>query len=344
MDREEKAAETTSVKTASKRKEKDSSGDGSDDDRGDDGSDRGNNVSDDDDGDGSGSSGATKSPAELFLQALDLPVARFMREYRKNIQSMGQFPYGLEDRIAPNIGHRLLVMSGLTWNEDSQNRKRDWSNIAIAATLEMALIESYRADLLACPGASALRGSFKECFGEWAVQRLRTNALSQRELINEWSFADGIEVLESASTSNGKAKAYDPDKVVEEMAVAHLAGLGLDLSEIIPFVRYAEKCKYLACSEPGVRNGTIETLAHYYISGLIQVPLYGRCFQPAMPHRFTPSFQIICVNMAISTHKKLEGAGHGRRTAQFNKSLVKIPSIKRKPHAVSKAYYELVSA
>jgi hypothetical protein len=187
---------------------------------------------------------------------------------------MDENPFKRPHRVSERTGERLLVMSGLSWNLDSHNKSRDYNNVVAAVTLETALVESYRVDLLtACPGAHALRKVMQEYLLTIASPYHKTHPVSGAlQSIEEWAFPDGIPL--DVGTCGGRL--YDAEELRKQMNELNLASATTTGSKgkgntVLKTIEYLEKNPLLWCSDPKAKYGSVETLAHHCISTLSHV-------------------------------------------------------------------------
>jgi hypothetical protein len=203
--------------------------------------------------------------ARLFLQSLDIDEAGYTREYGKtiaNMQSMGKAP-SREDRLSPVLGLRIAVMSGLSWNEDSKSKHRDWFMQATAITIETLLIPRYRGFLLAkCPGARILRYELQEYFASitapYFLQRIGEGPTSRQE----WFFPDNL------TTQPDPPVVYDPDDLASRFEAVE-AGTE---DTIADWVDLMENHRLLQCSS---ESGKLESLAHDAIVTMAHVSVHS---------------------------------------------------------------------
>ena len=140
----------------------------------------------------------TKSQ-KLFLQ-LGITQAKFLNEVDKIRESMKDFPFTQNDRVASHYSRRVVTTGGLTWNPESKRYKRDWESVAIAGALEVNIVGKYRSLLLKtkrCPGACILRGIFVEKLTEKTQPIIMELPVTGEELVKQsWTFPDNIEVTD----------------------------------------------------------------------------------------------------------------------------------------------------
>lgn len=160
-----------------------------------------------------------KPEVEEFLEAVDWDLEEFIDTYSCVFEAMKSFSGTAstssgtastssgtastssvekhrETRLSKTRSTQMLSMSGLTWIYDSKNRNRDWDGVALAVTIETALIESYRENLLkACPSACRLRVELYDFFLKitppWN-QIAGQNSMLTCNMEKRWIFPDGI--------------------------------------------------------------------------------------------------------------------------------------------------------
>lgn len=211
-----------------------------------------------------------------FLEKVDWNIQTFVKEYRANIVFMNAKNncYDRMQRVDKRLGQRLVVMSGLTWNLDSKKHYRDWLHVGLCATLETAIIPTYRTDLLApdaCHGARALRSRFVDYFTTIVLPFVDTFSGFQPGTPDAssvlWTFADGIHVAPSPA----HPKVYDPNTVHQALQSIQVSAAASKKDPILALVEFLEKNKYLHCSDEDAAPGTVEASAHYHITALINV-------------------------------------------------------------------------
>jgi hypothetical protein len=211
-----------------------------------------------------------KTKEEEFVSALHWKPTRFFSEWKKNQLLLKVEKFSRENRVAPRMGERFLVMSGIEWNHRSQNVGRDWPNILAASTLEVGIVETYRTDLLKhCPGARALReeiGVYLRSIASPFHDKHPTTGKPRR--VNYWDFPDKIELTVAPGTV---PTMYDPDdmKVEFQTAISLTSGKGRDKrkGENVT-VEALVNNELLWSSEPDTSSGTMETLAFHCITTL----------------------------------------------------------------------------
>ncbi len=209
--------------------------------------------------------------AEKVIWSLNWNPINFAHEWRMNRRLMSLETFSRSNRVYHRRGERVLVMSGQSWNADTHSAARDWSNVLAAITLETALLESYRFDLLkACPGACALRKEMKEFFLSIATpfhKKHPTTGVTERTI--EWDFPDGIPF--TIGTCGGRL--YDPDDLRKQLRGMNPTAVRSKAkrNNVRTTIEYLEKNKFLWASDPDAPYGSVETLAHQCISTLADV-------------------------------------------------------------------------
>jgi hypothetical protein len=200
-----------------------------------------------------------------FFKAVCWDHDRFISEYMANFDVLETKKFERTHRLSARLGTRLLTMSGLPWNPDSQNRPRDWFGLTSAVTIEIALVENYRKDLIhSCPGARVLRTDLRKLFSSHAS---RHNVDGQPGGIYVWEFADNI-----ASEDATWADASYTMKTLSAKWEKSKASVVRDNKDpIASIVQQLERNKFLQCSDPNSVSGTVETRAHKLISALAEV-------------------------------------------------------------------------
>ena len=171
-------------------------------------------------------------------------------------------PFGREERGSDDPVLRILATCGLTWNAKSRAKDRDFSQIALAAILESRIVPTYRRALLnACPSSRALRGAIADYLSERAKAGKRVPGRPK------WFYADLIEY----STSHAEMEMYNPEELQKELDKSIRVAKMRKSNAIKGSVDTLLKNKYLACSEKGVKPGTLETSVYYLILLFIKV-------------------------------------------------------------------------
>jgi len=212
-----------------------------------------------------------KNQSEKLVDLLGWSDIQYALEWRRNQALMVRRPFVRDNRVAKRMGERFLVMSGLSWNLQSQNKGRDWPIIVSAVTLEAKLVGSYRMDLLrACPGACALRVEMERYFRTIASIHHGKHPISgQLQGVAHWQFPDqySVDVGPHGRTS------YDPDHLRKE-----LGGLKETVSSPkgkrngAGFITNSlAKNKLLWSSDPDAPHGSLETLAYICLNTLSNV-------------------------------------------------------------------------
>jgi hypothetical protein len=207
-----------------------------------------------------------------LLEVVGWSHDKFFYSYRKLLSFMNSnYPFKSEHRLNPDLGTVLVTTSGLTWNPDSQNKVRDYNNIAIVATLETAIIPAYRKDLLRhCVLACAMRRDMHETMTDCASPSRRQTA--DRVMSKVWFFPDGIppEFEEDAGLSDGSKEMIHPDTMYADVEQVHLADAKKKKDTVTNLIMGLLKNSLLLCREPGVAPGTVESSAYHHIVGLHQ--------------------------------------------------------------------------
>lgn len=210
-----------------------------------------------------------KGGSKSFLGRFDLDPSKFYFEVDRAVKMMEGAPFNRPNRTSKRLIERVLVMSGLSWNQESRNKPRDWTGVAISAALETEIIRSYRADMLkTCKSACALRKAFHDYFNDFVTTWYPPVFNGEQSVgVSEWSFADNIPV----NVGECDGKGYDSDALKKELQAVHEAVSKDKKHPGAVFVASAEKNLHFRCLKPGVERGTIETFAHFLITGLLYV-------------------------------------------------------------------------
>lgn len=343
-----------------------------------------------------------QTPATRLLDAVGLTKSEFLCQVISVRASMKDFPFTELHRKTPHYRTRVITTGGLTWNPVSQNFKRDYAPVAIATVLECATVHTYRAKFLntkACRGACVLRGILLEKLMEKSKSVVRENSLTgKNEIIQHWEFPDRLEVtleldapevidldadavtlpVNPSSQPSGssltrpiKPRAYDAESMLQVRLAPKAIGPEKEKKDkrsiVEQFVHTLEKNRWLLSQEPGVPQGTIESLANIAISilALVRLPshstlapriadrpsLYPDVLALLQHDRPAPhaSFslhppQIMVINIARVAHDNEDWSDDPEGNAEFDPSSVVIPALKRRTHAVTNAFHKIVSS
>ncbi|KAH9028303.1 hypothetical protein EDB85DRAFT_1892595 [Lactarius pseudohatsudake] len=250
-----------------------------------------------------------------FLAAVGWTSDNLTREFIKVNAALtaSKEAFTREQRLSPHVGTRLLTMSALPRNPDSQNKKRDYALIAAAIAVESALVDKYRAHLLGqCPGARDLRGDLYSFFFSITMphtQNYLPNA--KKDVKRVWEFPDG---LQSDSVTSG-ARARDVESINARWLAAKESYVKEKKDPVLSVVQNLEKNRLLLCSDTTVPSGTVETLAHHLISGLSEIMYKNKA--------------------RIAHASTVPDADDG---PLFDMSSVLVPSIPRAPHDITEHY------
>ncbi|KAI9432001.1 hypothetical protein BJY52DRAFT_1199379 [Lactarius psammicola] len=252
---------------------------------------------------------STKEPVAMseFLSAVNWTADRLKKEYDTIREMMSKHQFTRDNRLSNHRGTRLLTMCGLPWNPESQNKPRDFAMIATAVSVESAVVNTYRENLLGlCPGARALRKDLHSLFIEFAVPHSIQNDAGDDIIHCIWEFPDSISSDESAD----RHKPYNLKVLLDQWQSAHDTFVNDTKDPIMVAMQTLEKNRFLACSDPDAPPGAIETLAHHLITGLSEIMYKNRA--------------------------RIE---HGAdNSVPFKMDSVVVPVVLRKPHAQSTKY------
>lgn len=242
-----------------------------------------------------------------------------------------------EDRISDEMLTRILICSGLRRNYGSSNRNRDWGKIALAAVLETAIVHGYRETLLnKCPSANRLRRDLGEyLFSKFSGIERPSSSRKAGTVLTDWVFADGLPIPKK--TDEELMGFTDPKSLKSEWERASNAETTLSNDPIAKIVHMLETNKYLTCSSDDVEPGSVETLAHNLITGLIHV---CHDLSSLFAHMAATSLvQIMSRNKARLDFDK----DNNDDKYDFVMSEITVPDIPRKPHSISEQYQKDVS-
>ncbi|KAH9025765.1 hypothetical protein EDB84DRAFT_1563963 [Lactarius hengduanensis] len=250
-----------------------------------------------------------------FLAAVGWTSDQLTREFNKVNAALtaSKEAFTREQRLSPHVGTRLLTMSALPRNPDSQNKKRDYALIAAAIAVESALVDNYRAHLLGqCPGARDLRGDLYSFFFSITMPHTQTYLPNAKKDVKRvWEFPDG---LQSDSVTSG-ARARDVESINARWLAAKESYVKEKKDPVLSVVQNLEKNRLLLCSDTTVPSGTVKTLAHHLISGLSEIMYKNKA--------------------RIAHASTVPDADDG---PLFDMSSVLVPSIPRAPHDITEHY------
>ena len=199
--------------------------------------------------------------AQDVIELLSSSEDKFFPLFRDTCKNMLK-PFGREERGSDDPVLRILATCGLTWNAKSRAKDRDFSQIALAAILESMIVPTYRRALLdVCSSSHALRGTI----GDFLSGRVKAGKSTPGR--PKWYFADLIEY----SLSNCDMKMFNPNDLQKELDNSDRMAKTRKSNAIKSSVNTLLKNKYLACSEKGVKPGTLETSVYYLILLFIKV-------------------------------------------------------------------------
>jgi hypothetical protein len=216
---------------------------------------------------------AVRTATRELLDIVGWSDDKFGQTYGRLLKFMnGHYPFQVEHRLSDDLGTVLVTTSGLTWNPTSRNKVRDYNNIAIVAALETAIIPVYREDLLhACAFARAMRKDMYRIMSDAASPIRRHDA--DRVMTKIWYFPDGIpfDFDEDADLSANLPAEPHPDTLFANLEVARSTAKKKKNDPVTNIIEDLLNHPFLACSEPGVPPGTVETSAFCYILAIHHV-------------------------------------------------------------------------
>ncbi|KAI9430720.1 hypothetical protein H4582DRAFT_2063460 [Lactarius indigo] len=249
-----------------------------------------------------------------FLAAVGWTSDRLTREFTKvnAVLTATKDAFTRDQRLSPHVGTRLLTMSALPRNLDSQNKKCDYALITTAIAVESALVDKYRAHLLSiCPGARDLRDDLHSFFFSITMPHAQYLPDGKKEVTRVWEFPDAVR---SDSAASG-VRVRDIKSLSARWLAAKESYLKEKKDPVQSIIQNLEKNRFLLCSDTTVPAGTVETLAHHLISGLAEIMYKNKA---RIAH--------------ASNHPDADDA------PLFDMSSVLVPSIPRAPHDVTEHY------
>lgn len=236
-----------------------------------------------------------------FIKSLGWSLTRFECEWRTNFQLMATPEFDRSHRLAERRGARMLVMSGLTWNNDSHAHNRDWTTTVAAITLETGLVELYRERLLRnCRGVLTLRDEIQEYFMTiTAYHHVKVTRGAPSRMVKDWEFPDGYGLPEglrtgtSTGTDTGvgagalREEDFNSGDLRKKLDEVHPTkeksrGRGKGSREDPSIIEDLFKSKLLQCSDPN-QTGSMETLAYHCVEFLHRV-----CHSPCLLQDTSP--------------------------------------------------------
>ena len=219
---------------------------------------------------------AARENLQGFFDAVHWTHNRFEEEYIYNFALMGLAKFERSHRLSDRLGTRILSMCGIPWTPShaSHNKYRDWMPLVSAVTVETALIEAYRMQLICdSSGARALRQDLCDLFLKHAsLYNVAGPDGAVKDTVFVWEFADKVS---NASLPAGKVFGGNIHNVEDLMTRWDKASgaVSRDKKDKIALtVQALEKLPFLQCA--GAKTGTIETMAHYLITDLAKVEYY----------------------------------------------------------------------
>lgn len=250
-----------------------------------------------------------KDNYETFVvDVLSMNLPNFFYQWESNYLKMKLTKYEHSHRLAPRRGERMLVMSGLSWNESSNNRPRDWMPTVAAITLETGIVEMYREDMLRrCAGARKLREEMETYFLSIASFFVPFDRPTEPQAIKEWRFPDGYSsspageapavvpasstgpatesrtasrtalttesTTESTTMSALRVTKYNPDVIRKELNRQNPMNTkqSKKRDKLRTSIDGLVKNKLLWADKQGDTGGTLETLAYHCIAALSRV-------------------------------------------------------------------------
>jgi hypothetical protein len=210
-----------------------------------------------------------------FFDSVHWTHDRFEEEYIENFAIMGKAKFDRDHRLSDRLGTRILSICGIPWTPGhaSHNKHRDWTPLVSAVTVETALIEAYRTQLICdSSGARSLRQDLRNLFVTHA-SRYRvpgTDGVPTRT-VYEWEFADNILDASFPASKVSGGNTHDINNLMARWDRASSAISRDKKDPIAGLVQTLEKNKYLQCVGG---TGTIETRAHDLITELAKVKWY----------------------------------------------------------------------
>lgn len=222
-----------------------------------------------------------KSATELFLSKFDMTPMDFYLVEREIKDKMDELTN--KTRLSNHLGVRMMTASGLLWNYKSNNKIRDFMNIAIAITLESIIAASYRGKLLInCHWGNKMRDdlqkyflsvarSFRNYFDEDSPEPSVQKKHKSRKPVAKWEFADSFPVDIGLVGS----EPFDPVTLANDLQAAHASVLKKNKDPRMKLVDYIMKIGPLKCTEPTVSKTTLETAAFYHVRALLRVRFHS---------------------------------------------------------------------
>ena len=145
-----------------------------------------------------------ESSVEKFVKSLHWTDMKYFMEWKANMKIMEVTSYDRAHRVSDRRGERFVVMSGLAWNKQSRAKERDWAPTVAAITLETALVENYRENLLRMSdGAYALRKELHDFFLSFTTIHYETHPTTNEIMRTKtWDFPDGYGLLKDVDVPN----------------------------------------------------------------------------------------------------------------------------------------------
>lgn len=209
-----------------------------------------------------------------FFEAVKWTHMRFKKEYKLNFALMEKSQVEREDRLSDRLGTSVRSMCGIRWNPLSHNKSRDWMPLVLAVTVETALIEAYRTQLLLqSSGARALRTDLRTFFlAHTFLHRVPAPDGGVASSVCEWEFADKISNASLPANEVTGESTHNIKNLMSRWEKVSAAVTREKKDSIALLVQYLEKQKFLQCSDDDDdASGAIETLASEIITLLAEV-------------------------------------------------------------------------
>lgn len=198
----------------------------------------------------------------------------FADRFKATYNEMVTTPINRTHCLGTNLDFRTLAASGVCWNRYSKYQAWDYTPIALAVVIHSITTDIYRADLLRfCPPAQVMRVEFHELFLEMVKTSFEKVNGEKVPRPREWSFADMVSIPTWAELilmdqpfdlGDFLMMMEDLEKSIRVTELKKESSIKSQLDKVI-------KSEYLLCSEDGVAEGTMETLAYILLNWLVKV-------------------------------------------------------------------------
>ena len=222
-----------------------------------------------------------ENEAAAYVLSLGSNMDQLDHDLSQIVDVMCTAPLEQHLRLDDRAFMRMLTVCGLQWNENSQAKTRDFSQIALSVIFESLIVPKYREKLLrSCQGASVMRKDLSAYFltiskssaprQGAAVQKqseLRQSGFRRGAAQKDWFFADMIVVDEEAMDTTE----YNSKSLLTKLVQMQEKEKKRQADPLVKFADSWKKNPLVACSKKGVAPGTIESSSYYLMEEVFKV-------------------------------------------------------------------------